>query len=250
MLTITFDVEPDLHSQNYRSVTEGLVRIISILDKYKIKATFFLTCDCLEKYPKIFQKLKNEGHELALHGYKHVRFDLLTRKEKEIHLQKAISCFQKYLKINPKGFRAVQHSIDNETLILLEKYGFRYDSSFTPLNLLQLFFFPLKKQSYTHFFSSLDKYKIRGNLSELPISSFFFPFVSLLFRAFPLSLINIYFSVLKLITKNQVFYAHSWDFIDVKGKIARTFPKEKLISNLDRFLNANKNKFSKLIDLT
>ena len=37
MLAISFDVEPDLRTQEYKSVTEGLPRIISILNKHKVK---------------------------------------------------------------------------------------------------------------------------------------------------------------------------------------------------------------------
>ena len=248
MIGISFDVEPDLKTNEYKGITEGIPRIIKILDKYKIKATFFVTCDCLERYPRIFQDLQRQGNEIALHGYRHKRFDSLTEKEKERDIKESIEVFKKYLNIKPKGFRAPQHSIDSSTLNLLEKYDFKYDSSYTPLNLLQLFFFPFKKQSYLHFFSPINKYKI-DKIYELPVSSFFFPAVSLLFRSFPFSFIRIYSSFLKIICKNQILYFHSWDFIDVRGKIAKAFPKEKLINNLDKFLGENKEKFSKLIEL-
>lgn len=250
MLSLTFDIEPDIHSNKYNGITEGIPRILKILNKHKIKATFFTTCDCIENYPKIFQNLKKQGNEIALHGYKHERFDILSYEEKEEHFKKAIKCFKKYLNAKPLGFRAPQHSIDNSTLDLLEKYNFSYDASYSPFNCLQILFFPWKKNSYLHFFSKTKNYKIRKNLLEIPTSSFFMPFVSLLFRAFPQFLINFYFFILKLFNKNQIFYAHSWDFIDTKGKISRTFPKEKLITNLESFLEKNKNnKFCLMQDL-
>ena len=247
---LTFDVEPDIHTSRYKSIKEGIPRILKLLDKHNIKATFFTTCDCIEKYPKIFQNLKKQGHEIALHGYRHERFDSLSAKEKQSKLKKSILCFKKHLNQKPLGFRSPQHSIDDKTLDLLEKHNFSYDSSYAPLNLLQLLFFPTKPLLwFKQFFSKNKKYNIRNNLYEIPTSALLFPFVSLVFRAFPFWLIKIYFSLLKLSSKNQVFYAHSWDFIDVSGKIASIWPKEKLIKNLDLFLSYYKNnKFERIRD--
>ena len=248
-ISLSFDVEPDIHTGKYLGITRGLTVISSILDKHNIKATFFVTCDCLEKYPEIFQHLRKQGHEIALHGYKHERFDNLSIKDKEIHIQKAILCFQKHLNYTPEGFRAPQHSIDSETLDLLEKYDFKYDSSFTPLNILQIIFFPEKIKHYKYFFHSLKKQKIRKKLYELPISSFFIPAVSLVFRVFPFFLINNYFNILKIFNKNIIIYMHSWDFVDVEGRISSLFSKERLINSLNNFLSVKGNKFYRLIDL-
>ena len=139
---ISLDIEPDLHSLDYKSVYEGIPKILEVLDSHKVKATLFTTCDCIEKYPRIFQKLMKEGHEIAWHGYRHERFDDLTLKQKEESIKKSILCFKKNLGISPKGFRAVQHSSDSSTFSLLKKYGFSYDYSKSPLNLLQFLFFP------------------------------------------------------------------------------------------------------------
>ncbi len=152
----------------------------------------------------------------------------MSLKEKEEELKKTLAVFKKYLKIKPKGFRAPQHSIDKETLDLLEKYKFEYDSSYTPLNLLQLAFFPKRIKSWLKlFFSPLNEYKIRKNLKELPVSSLVIPFVSLTVRVFPKSVMLAYVKLIKLFYKRPMFYAHSWDFIELKG------------SRIDGFLNHN-----------
>ena len=231
-MLLTFDVEPDLHSGGFVGVTEGIPRILAILDNYGIKATFFTTCDCIEEYPKIFQHLKKQGHEVALHGYRHVRFDDLSLEEKEMQIKKSVACFRKYLKETPRGFRSPQHSIDSQTLRILTKYGIKYDSSKTPLNLLQFLFFPKKIMlNLEGFFSSSQNYKI-GKLVEIPPTSFFLPFVSLVPRAFPKFIQRTYFFLLKLFFKEIVFYAHSWDFIELpKSRIDRNFSHRRLIIN-------------------
>jgi len=243
-IVLSFDTEPDLHSGKYLGITEGLAEIKKILDNNNIKATFFVTCDCIEKYPKIFEDIIKQGHEIALHGYRHERFDSISRVEKEEQIKKSILCFKKHLGINPKGFRAPQHSIDKETLNLLEKYNFKYDSSYHPLNFLQLIFFPTKIKLWSRlFFSPIQKYKIRKNLYELPPSSLFIPAASLIFRVFPLFLIKIYFNILKIFNQNIIVYFHSWDFIKIpKSRLDRRFPHTRVISNLDYLIKIIKNK--------
>ena len=231
----TVDVEKDLHSNTYKGITEGLKRFEILCDNPRIKPILFVTCDCIEKHPEIFRKLHKKGWEISLHAYRHERFDELNLKEKEEALKKSILCFKKHLNIKPKGFRAPQHSIDDETLDLLEKHGFEYDSSYTPLNFLQLVFFPKKLNLWAKTtFSSLNPYKIRKNLLELPPSSFFVPFVSLTLRIFPKFLLKPYVGIISSICKKPMFYAHSWDFIELKkSRVDRTFPYTKFLDKLD-----------------
>ncbi len=235
----TIDTEQDLHTGKYGGIKKGIPRLLKILDKYNIKATFFTTCDCIEKYPKIFKNLKKKGHEIALHGYRHERYDDLLSGEKEANLRLSINCFKKHLKTTPKGFRAPQHSLDNETLDLLEKYKFKYDSSLTPLNLLQLFFFPKRFELwFRSFFTPSKKYKIRKNLWEIPPTSLLIPFVSLSIRLFPKWKLKIHYFLLSLLTKDVVFYIHSWDLIEMpKSRIYRLCPLSKFLNKLDYLLN-------------
>jgi len=244
-IIFTIDVEPDLHTGGYRGVSEGLRKAEKLFDKFNVKPILFVTCDCIEKHKKIFLRLKNKGWEISLHGFRHERFDSLFKEEKEEQIKKAIRCFKKYLKIKPKGFRAPQHSIDSDTLDLLQKYGFEYDSSFTPLNLLQLLFFPKKFFLwFTNFFSPLNPYKIRKNLVEKPTSSFLLPFISLTFRTLPLPILKLYLLIIKTLYKEPIFYCHSWDFIELRNsRIDRIFSHDKFIKNLEYIIkNEQKNK--------
>ena len=233
-VAISLDVEPDLHSGGFLSITKGMKIVSSILKKHNVKATFFTTCDCIEHYPEIFRELEREGHEIALHGYRHTRFDDLTIKEREESIRKSLDVFNKYLKRKPKGFRAPQHSINKSTLEILEKYDIKYDSSKTPLNLMQVILFPRRiKLNLIGFFSRPYIYKI-GNIYEIPTTSLLMPFVSIIIRAFPRWMQKAYIRCIDIIFRNKVFYAHSWDFIEIpKSRIDRRFSHEKVISNFD-----------------
>jgi len=241
-IIFTIDVEPDLHTLKYRGIEQGLVVAEELFDKYNIKPVLFVTGDCIKKYPSTFKRLYRKGWEISSHGYTHRRFDEMSKHEKEKEIKKIIVVFKKYLGIKPKGFRAPQHSIDKETLNLLEKYGFKYDSSITPLNLLQLLFFPSKFLSWLKtFFSPLNPYKIRKDLVEIPTSALLLPFVSLIVRIFPPIFLKVYIFLIKLFYKNPVFYCHSWDFIELPhSKIEKLFPYTKLIKNLEYVLKSEK----------
>jgi len=237
-IIFTIDVEPDLHTGEYRGVREGLKKAEEIFTKHNIKPILFVTCDCIKQHTNIFKKFKRKGWEISSHGYTHKRFDEMSKQEKEKEIKKIINCFEKYLGIKPKGFRAPQHSIDEGTLDLLEKYGFEYDSSFTPLNFTQLLFFPKKfKLWFKHFFSPRNPYKIRKNLEERPSSSLLLPFVSLIIRIFPICFLKFYLKFLFLFYTKPIFYAHSWDFVEIKeSKIDKLFPHTLFIKKLDLLL--------------
>jgi peptidoglycan/xylan/chitin deacetylase (PgdA/CDA1 family) len=242
MTKITIDTEPDLHSGNYVGITEGIPKLLKLLDKHQSKATFFTTADCIEKHPLIFGSITEKGHEVSSHGYRHVRCDNLSFKEKEEHLSKSVDIFLRYLGRRPKGFRAPQHSIDQDTLDLLEKYDFKYDSSYTPLNLLQLFFFPERFSLWLEtFFSPRNPYRIRKKLWEIPPSSILIPYVSLVLRVFPKPILFFYIKTIKLLHKNPMLYIHSWDLIKIpQSRIDRKFPHTKVLDNLNYLLSLEK----------
>lgn len=228
------DVEPDLHGGKQKGVRDGLIRFEKICNKHKVKPALFVIASLISKNRGLFKRLHKGGWDISLHGYSHKRFDDMSLKEKEEEIKQSLKEFKK-IGIKPRGFRAPQHSIDNETLDLLEKFGFEYDSSYFPLNLMQLFFFPKRFGLWTRgFFSRINPYRIRKNLMEIPTSSLLIPFVSLTLRVMPKWMLWIYVKMIRLICRKPVFYAHSWDFIEMKeSRIDRMWGHEKLLEKLD-----------------
>ncbi len=54
--------------------------VLSVLDKYQIKATFFMVGDNVRKHPAEFEMVKAAGHRLGNHTFNHIRgFEYLTR---------------------------------------------------------------------------------------------------------------------------------------------------------------------------
>src|SRR5262245_19756 len=56
-------------------VERNLDAILSMLAENDVKATFFTLGWIAERYPAVIRRIVDEGHELASHGYEHVKVD-------------------------------------------------------------------------------------------------------------------------------------------------------------------------------
>ena len=62
---------------------EDFDKIMEILDKHKVKTTFFMTGEWVEKYPECVKTLVEKGHDLGNHSASHPDMTKLS-KEKQI----------------------------------------------------------------------------------------------------------------------------------------------------------------------
>ncbi|WP_425454719.1 polysaccharide deacetylase family protein [Falsibacillus pallidus] len=62
-IAITFDDGPD---------PVYTPRLLDVLKKHNVKATFFLVGEKAERYPEIVKRIHDEGHLIGLHNYKHI----------------------------------------------------------------------------------------------------------------------------------------------------------------------------------
>lgn len=65
-------------------------RLLDLLKKYKVKATFFAVSTLVEKYQDIAKRIVSEGHTLASHDYKHDNSNNESEGEYEQGLEKSI----------------------------------------------------------------------------------------------------------------------------------------------------------------
>jgi len=111
--------------------------IVDLLDSYGLKATFFVIpyhgeWDLLTESPEFLDALhqaEDSGHEIALHGYAHYENEFMcSPHEQEMLLTKGLEIMYE-AGFSVKGFRAPCLQETEETPVLLEKFGFAYDSS-------------------------------------------------------------------------------------------------------------------------
>ena len=64
--------QPVLHLTFDDGPCEDTPYLLDVLAKSDLKATFFCLGQQIEKYPKIFEQIKEEGHSIGNHGYAHL----------------------------------------------------------------------------------------------------------------------------------------------------------------------------------
>lgn len=101
----------------------GTQRILALLQKHKIKATFYCTANFAIHQNQIVQQIVADGHELASHGYYHSNFETKHLLESKLKLEE-IS------KQTITGYRMARMAPFNEAE--LQKAGYLYNSSLNP----------------------------------------------------------------------------------------------------------------------
>jgi len=109
--------------------TVGVPRILQLLERLGIKATFFVPGYTADLHPHVIEQIVQSGHELAHHGYLHKRMDELTQNEAIEELEKGMDSLKRFTGTNPLGYRAPWWHLRTGSIALLNRYGFLYDSS-------------------------------------------------------------------------------------------------------------------------
>jgi peptidoglycan/xylan/chitin deacetylase (PgdA/CDA1 family) len=107
----------------------GLPRILKILKRQEVKATFFVPGYTAQKYPQLVQQIDEDGHEIGHHGYKHENPGKVNLDEEKEIIQKGIDHLKEVTGYAPVGYRLPSGVHSPHTLNLLLEHGFQYESS-------------------------------------------------------------------------------------------------------------------------
>lgn len=139
LLTFDFDAEslweangldtPTYLSRGQYGARVGIPRLLGLLDKHDIKATFFVPGLTIERYPEIIQEIHSKGHELGHHGYTHHSPTRLTLDEEKAALEKGLEALDRAAGVRARGYRSPSWDLSQHSIRLLGEYGFHYDSS-------------------------------------------------------------------------------------------------------------------------
>ncbi len=141
-------------------------RILHILEKRGIKCTWFIPGHTIETYPNICKMIYEHGHEIALHGYVHENFNILSQEEEWEILQKSIQAVETLTGIRPKGFRSPSWDVSSRTIRNLESLGILYDSSQMG-NDYGVYFSRIGDE---HFKDRATKFGALSKIVEIPVS--------------------------------------------------------------------------------
>lgn len=216
---LTIDVERRKEFDQLDGIRSDLSKILDLLKPIS-KATFFVTGEVAEKAPEAIRSISDQGYEVACHGLYHERFDVLEAEEQFRRIQVATKYITEAQGIRPLGFRAPEHRANAATILALEKLQYLYDSSVlsrTP------FMRPQAYKKWRFLFAPTRPYfPSRTNIArhgdsaivELPVSTFFLPFVSKLsMRSGAISDTVATFLTYraKVVGTPIIYYLHSYD---------------------------------------
>jgi peptidoglycan/xylan/chitin deacetylase (PgdA/CDA1 family) len=124
------NTSPTALSASDYGAQSGVPRILAMLDRQQVPATFFVTAVDAMLHPDMLAAIQKSGrHEIGVHGWIHETPTRVTADEEERLLDQAIEYLTKVTGKRPVGYRAPSWAFSPVTLDLIQKKGFLYDSS-------------------------------------------------------------------------------------------------------------------------
>jgi peptidoglycan-N-acetylglucosamine deacetylase len=117
-------------------------RILSLLEKYALRATFFVPGHTALAYPRSLRSIRDAGHEIGHHGWVHENPVPLGREGEREVFERGLQALESVAGVRPVGYRSPSSVFTRNTVELLVEYGMLYESSccgsdFTPYYLRQ-----------------------------------------------------------------------------------------------------------------
>lgn len=117
-------------SQGQYGARQGLRRVVELLDRNGIPASFFIPAISLRLAPEMADVIKAAGHhEFAVHGWIHEMNSSLDGATEKRLVEQAVAEIERLTGYSPVGYRAPSWNFSASTLGILRELGFLYDSS-------------------------------------------------------------------------------------------------------------------------
>jgi polysaccharide deacetylase family protein (PEP-CTERM system associated) len=117
-------------------VEANMDRILALFERHGVRATFFTLGWIAERYPNVVKRIVAGGHELASHGYGHLRASDQSRAEFANDIRSSKALLEDLGGQAVLGYRAPSFSIGRDNLWALDELleaGYRYSSSIYPI---------------------------------------------------------------------------------------------------------------------
>jgi peptidoglycan/xylan/chitin deacetylase (PgdA/CDA1 family) len=103
----------------------GLPRILDLLKRKKVRATFFVPGHTAVSFPEEVLHIRDAGHEIGSHGYCHESPVTLSLSEEAENLTRSIAKLQSILgaDFRPLGYRSPAWDLSENSIAILESQG-------------------------------------------------------------------------------------------------------------------------------
>ena len=120
---------PSLMSMAEYGPSVATPRILDLLDRYSISASFYIPGYVAETHPRLVEDIADRGHEIGHHGYMHEAPATLSAEEEAEVLDKGSGILAGITGTAPVGYRSPGWELSEVSLDLMRERGFLYDSS-------------------------------------------------------------------------------------------------------------------------
>ena len=112
-------------SENDYGGRSGVWRILRILEKQELQASFNINGLAAVRYPEAVKKIHAAGHEIVGHSYaEDIQLVLLSKEEERREIQTCVKIFQGLVGVRPYGWLSSGMRHTEHTLELLAEEGF------------------------------------------------------------------------------------------------------------------------------
>ena len=112
-------------------------KILELFAAHRVRGTFFTLGWVAERYPELTRKIVANGHELASHGWEHIRVSAQNPREFRQDVERTRKLLEDISGQAVKGYRAASYSIGSAEAAWawneLAEAGYRYSSSIVPI---------------------------------------------------------------------------------------------------------------------
>lgn len=208
--------EPVIDRQDWEKIPcripQNMEKILALFDAHGVKATFFTLGWVAERFPQVVRDIAAAGHEVASHGWSHVRVPNATPESFFQDIDRTRKLLQDLSGQPVNGYRAASYSVTPDTLWVYENFsraGYSYSSSI----------FPIRHDLYGIPHAPRTPFVVEGtDIIEIPLTTLRIlgrnlPFSGGgWFRLMPYALFK---AGLKQVNRNDgvpgIFYFHPWE---------------------------------------
>lgn len=222
--------------------------LLKTLKEVNIKCTFFANARTAEKYPELLLLIKNDGHSIESHGYKHIPREKMSNDEFYNDCLKSKNIIENIIEQKVTGYRSPLLSISRnnyiESLNILKDAGYKYDSSITKSKLDNII--KNLKNDWRNFYPPIK---------VIPLCSFENKYFSFniaggsIWRLFPATLLSKILTS-KFTPKSSSLYLHPYEFgspININRALSKN---SSILKKLGTYYRWNFNKRAIEITLT
>jgi peptidoglycan/xylan/chitin deacetylase (PgdA/CDA1 family) len=120
---------PALLAQGEYGSRAGLPRILRLLERYAIPASFYIPAVSALLHPDDVRRIAEAGHEVGLHGWIHERNSNLAEADERQLTHRATAVLEQLAGKPPVGLRTASWDFSEATLKIIRDMRLLYDSS-------------------------------------------------------------------------------------------------------------------------